>query len=291
MSDFIPPAFNLPMAWTVDLTYPMLLKMSENLEGIEVSSTDKQMLRQLRRNRVLFVSNHPTGLEPTIAYHVANIMGTRFRYMTSRRIFDGGYGIVGKIIQNLGAFSIRGGGHDTESIKAASAILSSKKGKLAMYPEGEPRSGQNDTLLKFQAHYFDPAFLSLKTARRTEPDADITILAAFIKYICTGTDASIKASIHVTLKKMEEHFRINPGNKNMLTRVLYIGRNILEEAESFYHIDTQNEDGSNISYEIRIRNCMNMILDNVAIKLRITHYDKKADAIDKLRTLSGNPGK
>lgn len=281
MSRFIPPSFNLPFAWTVDAAFPVIIKLYMNLDEIEVAPEDRRMLRNLRKDRLIFFSNHPSTSEPPVAYNVANIMGTRFRYMASRQVFQQTFGIVGRFIQSLGAFSVIAGAPDRESLRTARGSLAEPGGKLVLYPEGEPTSGENDNLLPFQPGIAQLGFWGLEDARKIEPDADITVLPSFVKYIYTGTEARIKADLHSSIARIERRHRIDPQNKNLLRRFLTVGRVLLEESEQNYQITP----AARRDFDYRVGRLRHTILDGVADRLAVPNYDHKADAIAKLRRL------
>jgi len=281
MEPFIPPGFNLPLLWTLDLSFPLLAKLLQNLEEIEISKEDKNYLRTLRNYRLIYASNHPTTTEPIVAYYIANVMGARFNYMASRQVFDWGNGLVGKFIQSIGAFSVLPGASDRESIKTARKILSSPAGKLVLFPEGEPTSGENDHLMPFQLGIAQLAFWAYEDVIKTEPEEDIFILPAFVKYIMKGTDAQIKGDLHQSLQRIEKQLNIDPKNKNLLRRFLTIGRILLEKAEKEYKIQPEIEKG----WDYRIGRIRHQILDNIADKFNIKGYNKETHAIDKLRYL------
>jgi len=74
-----------------------------------ISEEDKEIIRKLNKDRIIFFSNHPSTAEPPIAFPVGNKMGTRFKDMASRLVFDWAFGIIGKMISNIGAFSVIAG--------------------------------------------------------------------------------------------------------------------------------------------------------------------------------------
>ncbi len=281
MQPFVAPQFNLPLAWTVDLLMPVLLKAVQNIDTVEVRAEDRAMLRSLRNERVLFFTNHPSTAEPPIAYHIGNLMGARFKYMASRQVFDWNWGAVGRVISNLGAFSIIAGINDRESFKAARQALAEPQGKLVLFPEGEPTSGENDSLMPFQPGVAQLSFWAMDDARKIDPQADIVILPGFIKYVFNGSEYEIREHLSAQTAKLEKKLGIDPGDKNLLRRFLTIGRRLLEEAEVQYKI----EPGAKRDFDYRIGRLRHAILDGVADRLGAANYDRKADAIIKLRSL------
>ncbi|MEM7180251.1 MAG: 1-acyl-sn-glycerol-3-phosphate acyltransferase [Spirochaetota bacterium] len=281
MKPFISPGFNLPLSWTADLLFPVLLKTVHNINEVVIQEEDKQMLRELKDERVLFFSNHPTTAEPPIAYHIANIMGSRFKYMASRQVFDWSFGLTGLIIANLGAFSVIAGIADRESMKAARSSLSEPKGKLVLFPEGEPTSGENDNLMPFQSGLAQLSFWALDDARKIDKKADIHILPAFMKYIIDAPRREIENDLDKSIRKIEKKYGIPPRDKNLLRRFFTVGRYLVEEAEYEYKIKTPRKH----DFDYRIGRVRHAILDNIAEKINAPNYKKKADAIQKLRQL------
>ncbi|MDX1961169.1 MAG: 1-acyl-sn-glycerol-3-phosphate acyltransferase [Leptospiraceae bacterium] len=281
MEPFIPPKFNAPLNWTVDLLMPVLLKAMHNINEVVISDADKTMLKKHKDDRLLFFTNHPTTAEPPIVFHLGNLMGTRFRYMASRQVFDWAFSIAGTVISNLGAFSVIAGINDRESLKTARATLAAPSGKLVLFPEGEPTSGENDNLMPFQEGIAALSFWALEDAKKMEANADITIVPGFLKYIIDARRETILEDIDNSLKRMEKHFSINPGNKNHLRRMLTVGKYILLEAEEEYGI----KDPTSHEFDYRIGRVRHKILDDLAIKLKAQNYNKDNDAIQKFRAL------
>jgi hypothetical protein len=281
MEPFIPPKFNLPLNWTVDLLFPILLRAMHNINEVIIKEEDKEMIRKLKNERLLFFSNHPSTAEPPIAFHIGNIIGARFKYMASRQVFDWGNGIVGKAISNIGAFSVIAGINDRESLKTARQSLALKGGKLVLFPEGEPTSGENDSLMPFQDGIAALSFWALEDAKKIERDADIKILPAFMRFVIDAPERVILEDLDRSLGKIEKHYSIKPGDKNILRRFLTIGKNMLLEAESTYKI----KDAEKNDFDYRIGRVRHAILDRMAERLMPANYDLKADAIQKFRVL------
>jgi hypothetical protein len=276
---FIPPGIEYPLNWFLDLSFPVIAKLALNIEAVEISEEDKVMLRGLKKQRVLYMSNHPTTIEPPVAFYVANVMGSRFKYMASRPVFDWGFGMVGELIKRVGAFSVLAGGADREAIKMARNILGEKEGKLVIYPEGM-NGLENDNLLPFQAGASQIGFWAYEDVRKKEPNEDILMLPAFVKYIQVGSKESIQKEIINSISKIEKTLGVNPGERNLLRRFLMVGRVILENGEKEFGID--NEQDKSMDYRIgRVRHAM---LNQAGEGLGIT-FQPEEDAIAKIREL------
>lgn len=282
MQQFLPDEFLAPLAWVGDFSLPAVLKAGQNIDRIIIEPGDRKMLATLKKERLIFFTNHPTIGEPIIAYHVANLMHSRFKYMTTRRTFDFYGGLVGGIIRKLGAFSIIPGIADRDSMRFARSVLTEKEGKLVLFPEGEPMCGENDNLMPLQPGVVKIGFSALDDLYKKEPDADIMILPGFIKYVINSSQKEIEDSIYDTLHKIEKKLGLKPENRNLLRRFLYIARILLEQNEAEYNIAVKQDP----DYDYRIGRLRHTILDSVAEKLQVKNYDKSADAIQKLRHLS-----
>lgn len=281
MSHFIPPAFNLPTAWAIDAIAPAFLKTAFNIEEVHISSEDRKMIRKLRDDRLLYFSNHPTQTEPTIAWFVANAMGIRFHSMATRRAFDFGFGLVGKVLQAGGGFSVIPGIADRDSMAMARKILSSPGGKLTLYPEGEPMSSENDNLMPFQPGIVKIGLSALEDARKKDPNADIKILPAFIKYIVKPSRAEVVADLERGIAVIAKKLKVDLGARNLLRRFLMIGRILMEQTEQDLGLESEKLD-----WDYRTGRLRHALLDRVADRLKMERYDRDADAIQKLRFLT-----
>ncbi len=278
---FIPPEFNIAVAWISDAINPFTLKTTQNIQEVVIKPEDKERILKLRDNRLLFFSNHPSQAEPMIAYYIANVMATRFHYMATRRAFDFLNGMVGKWFQGTGTFSVMPGVADKESMKMTRYVLSQPSGKLVIFPEGEPMCSENDNLMPFQSGIIKLGFSALSDARETDPTADITILPAFIKYVIMTPKDQVKKNLENHISKIEAKLGASAGGRNLLRRFLMVGRILQEQAEKEYGIEVVNDD-----YNYRIGKIRHTILDRLAEKMKLKHYDLNADAIQKLRSIT-----
>jgi hypothetical protein len=274
---FISHDINYPLLWGFDLSLPVILKSALNIEGVDISDEDKLTLRSLNKERLLYFSNHPTTIEPPVAYYVANIIGSRFYYMASRNVFNWGFGLVGELIKRVGAFSVLSGGADRESVKMAKSVLAADGGKLVIYPEGMC-SGENDNLVPFMPGIAQIGFWGLEDARKKDPKADVKVLPTFVKYTLSGTAYTLYREIETSLEKIEHVLHIKSGNKNLLRRFLTVGRVLLEEAEREYGI-TYIEDKD---YNFRVGRIRHAALNKAAEILQI-QFEEQEDAIHKIR--------
>lgn len=263
----------------VDAAFPVLLKQYQNIDKIIIKTEDRETLRTLKKERLIFLSNHPSNGEPPVAYYIGMQMGARFHYMASRHVFDMMSGMVGRLIRNVGAFSVLAGTSDKRAIQTAQNILCSVGGKIVLFPEGEPISGENDSLMPFQPGVAFLGLASLNRLLKEDPQADIKVLPSFVKYRMKGTEVSLKAELHASLGRLEHLCQIDPGNHNLLRRFLNLGQALLERAEIEFEIKPGPE--SDFNYRIgRVRHAQ---LDKIAGEFHIPNYPGDEDAIQKLR--------
>ncbi|MCB1179194.1 MAG: 1-acyl-sn-glycerol-3-phosphate acyltransferase [Leptospiraceae bacterium] len=278
---FIPPEFNIAIAWFSDALNPVTLKTTQNIQNIIIKPEDRERVITLIKDRLLFFTNHPSQAEPMIAYRIANMVGTRFHYMATRRAFDFLNGFVGRWFQGTGTFSVMPGVADKESMKMTRYILSQPQGKLVIFPEGEPMCSENDSLMPFQPGIIKLGFSALADARAKEPDADITILPAFIKYVITTPHDQVILNLEKHISVIEKKLGAEAGGRNLLRRFLMVGRILQENAEKDYGIEVTDED-----YNFRVGKLRHFILDRMADMMKLKHYDREADAIQKLRVIT-----
>ncbi|TGL60221.1 1-acyl-sn-glycerol-3-phosphate acyltransferase [Leptospira ognonensis] len=280
-STFIPPAFELPVALTLDFSFPLLSKLLFNLDSVEIAREDLKYLREFRNKRLLYLSNHPSEVEPIIAYHVANQMGTRFHFMASRNIFNWGFGLVGELIKRVGAFSILTGSADRDAIKMSRKILSSSDGKLVLYPEGM-MSGENDNLVSFMPGVAQVAYGGLEDALKKDPSAQLMVLPTAVKYIISGSKDSILRKVEESLQRIERKLKLYPGGRTLLRRFLTVGRVLLEETEFELGVPKADIDGKDFDY--RLGRARHTALNQAASILNVKFKDTD-HAIEKIRQL------
>jgi Acyltransferase len=278
---FIPAEPIYPFMWFMDVAIKQLLRLVHNIDDVVITDADKEMLRSLSEKRVIYLSNHPTTKEPPITYVVGNHMCSRFHYMAAREVFSWGNGAVGEMIKSIGAYSVIAGASDRESLKATRQILAKPGGKLVLFPEGEPTGAENDNLLPFQAGIAQLGIWGLEDAMKSDPKADIYVLPAFVKYRMIGSKESIRENVDKSLEPMEKRLGISKKGKDIVHRLLSIGKRLVERAEAEFGIVPKPDE----SFDYRIGKLRHTILDYVVEVTGIKNYNKDAHAIDKLRKI------
>ncbi len=280
---FIPPNFSLPVLWFIDRIHAPLLKKLYNIQDIIISDEDRKLLRSFREERLIYFSNHPTTAEPAIAYHISKVMGARFNYLAGREVFNWNHGINGFLLSRIGAYSIVQGAGDRESMKMTRDILASPGGKLVLFPEGAPTSGENDSLMPFQSGVAQLGLWGFEDARKNDPQADIWILSAFVKYKIRISQEEALLHLTSSIGALERQYELERGDRTLLRRFLHFGRILLEKTEKEYNIPEASE----TDFDYRVGRIRHAILDGVADRMGIELRDNSLDAIQKLRHILG----
>jgi hypothetical protein len=276
---FIPPKHSIPFLWFLDASLRNLLSLVFNIEDVIIQPSDQDLLKSLKKERVILISNHPSTKEPPITFLIGNSMYSRFSYLAGREVFDWGYGLVGKMIQAVGAYSIIAGTADRESLKMTRKILSSPEGKLVLFPEGEPTGAENDNLLPFQTGVTQMGFWGYEDALKIDPKAEIMILPAFIKYRFSEPIDVVQYDVDKSLERMELKLNISKRGKTIVERLFDIGRVLIEKNEKNYDILPQPDQ----SFDYRIGQIRHKILNHVADTVGLKKFNREDDAINKLR--------
>lgn len=142
--------------------------------------------------------------------------------------------------------------------------------------------GENDNLMPFQPGLAQLSFWGMEDALKTDPNADIMVLPAFIKYVIKANDSRIIEDLHRSIGRIENKLGVDSGDRNLLRRFLMVGRILLENAERDYGIQVEPDS----DFNHRTGKLRHTMLNNIADKLGLTTgYDRDADAIHKLRYL------
>jgi hypothetical protein len=198
-------------------------------------------------------------------------------------VFNWQFGLIGWFIRRIGAYSVIAGIPDRDAMKMTRQILAEPNGKLVIFPEGEPTSGEVDTLMPFQPGVAQLGLWGLEDARKKDPNADINVWYAFMKFVIISPREKILQDLHKSLLRIEKKLGVADLNKDkhLLHRFLTVGRLLLEQAERDFNIRPEVEKG----FDYRIGRVRHAMLDALAEKLQASNYDKNEDAIRKWRKL------
>ncbi|MFO1526374.1 MAG: 1-acyl-sn-glycerol-3-phosphate acyltransferase [Turneriella sp.] len=283
MRHFIPPVENRFLPWLASKLFFPLLGAMQNIKQVIIRDEDIATLRKFKNERLLFFTNHPSTAEPPLVFYLGRLLGQRFKFMASRQVFNWQGGLIGWAIRRIGAYSVIAGVPDRDAMKLTRKILSEPTGKLVIFPEGEPTSGEVDTLMPFQPGVAQLGLWGLEDARKLDPAADINVWYGFMKFVIISPREKILHDLGKSLFRIEKKLGVAEVNKDkhLLHRFLTIGRLLLEKAERDFSVTVEAEKG----FDYRIGRVRHAMLDQLAEKLQAANYDKNEDAIRKWRRL------
>lgn len=135
------------------------------VKSVECVGLDKiRKLASDKKNRLLFISNHPTHSDSQVIMEVYRQMGVSSNFMAAYDLFFRQSKFNRWVMQKAGSFSVDREGFNTESIKEAVNTLVKGKYHLTIFSEGRPFL-QNDLLTPFQS---GGAFIALSAQKRLD---------------------------------------------------------------------------------------------------------------------------
>ncbi|MDX1932017.1 MAG: lysophospholipid acyltransferase family protein [Capsulimonadales bacterium] len=236
--EFVPARPSSLVRGSCQFVMPLLLSQ-RGVVGVDYDADDLDRLRSLEGHRLLLTPNHPTNTEPLLMFHLSCIVRQPFFYMATRDAFDTFWGLGGRIMSALGAFSVMRGAVDRASYRAARELLTTPKAKLVVFPEGEVYS-QNDTLLPFHNGIFQLAFWAQEDVVKAGRDEPLYILPVALKYYYIE---EMGTQIEASLRRLADFTGadVGPGD-DTYTRLRKIGSAMLLSLEREYRLTPDNQD-------------------------------------------------
>lgn len=194
---FYPPKLNPTLVWLLQQTAPWFAQQFFQLDLV-ISAEPLVQLSTLREHPCLLLCNHSTFQDRIVLFLLSARLKEPFYYMTAHEQFGG---VQGWLYQQIGAYSIRRGLPDRDSIVQTIDILTRPQSKLVMFPEGGC-SFQNDTVMPFRPGAIQMALqVMARQAKRGQPVSDLYAVPMSLKYRYTG---SMTPVIERTLAKLEK---------------------------------------------------------------------------------------
>ena len=285
MKEFIAPKKNFFLPLLVKSLLNQLLKTLYNVTKIEISSEDIKVLKDFQDQRLIMLANHPSTVEPPLFFYISRIMQRPFEFMASRQVFEWGGGAVGWFIRRMGAYSIIAGINDKKSLQYTMNVLSRPSGKLVIFPEGEPTSGENSTFMPLQKGFSVLSIMSLSNLKRKEPQSEIHVLPTCFFYTYKASKEKMIKNIEKRLQKLEKALSIKNKNimnpKEILERLINIGISVLEKYEKKYNIVPQE----NHDFKYRFGRLRHEMLNRLSKIYKVKDYNQEDNAIMKFRKI------
>jgi Acyltransferase len=255
---FYPPKINPSLVWMLQQAAPWIARWLNRLELV-VSVEPEVPIATLQQDSCLLLCNHSTFQDEIALFLLSARVGQPFYYMAAHERFQGW---EGWLYQRLGAYSVRRGLSDRNSIVQTLNLLTQPQCKLVIFPEGGC-SFQNDTVMPFRGGSVQIALQSLsKQSKQGKPIPDLYAVPISLKYRYTG---KMSAVIQATLKRLEQAIAV-PAEGDVYYRLRVIAETVLTSCEQEYQLTS----GFHLDWNQRIAALKAQVLQQCEQQLGLT---------------------
>jgi 1-acyl-sn-glycerol-3-phosphate acyltransferase len=254
---FYPPKLNPTLVRLLQKTMPWLVRWQSQLELV-ISTEAHVQLSTLRQQPCLFLCNHPTFNDPLVMFLFSGVIGQPFYYLAAYERFQG---LEGWLLQRIGAYSIRRGQADRDSVAQTLRLLAQPNCKLAIFPEGGC-SFQNDTVMPFRPGAVQMALQALSKQEKQGEAADLCVVPISLKYAYTGRMQPI---IEQTLQRLERALGV-ASLGDFYTRLRIVAAAVLGRFEQQYGLP----DADKLDWNQRIVALKSRVLEQCEQQLKLT---------------------
>lgn len=282
MSDirFIPPQQNPLLARLIQSIFYLVAFFAYKIRLI-INQEDVGKMRAIADKRVVYLPNHSNLDDGLVVFLLSARLGQLFHYVVALEAFQGW---IGKLMQKMGAYSIRRGVGDRKSILQTLKILQQPQCKLVIFPEGGC-SYQNDTVMPFRSGAVELSFKAMEKLVKQEADIpDVYLVPVSLKYHYPGeTDIQIDQA----LNRLEIALSLESKPDNFYLRLRAIAAQILVNLEQEYQIVALELN----DWNQRISNLKRSMLDYCEKKLGIIPLEQlpERERIYKIQALLRSP--
>ncbi|MFM7428170.1 MAG: lysophospholipid acyltransferase family protein [Elainella sp.] len=174
---FYPAQLNLSLVQTIQRMTPWLARLLYQLDLV-ISTAPAVQMAELRNSPCLFLCNHPTFDDPLVMFLVSAVVRQPFHYLAAYERFGG---LKGWLLQQIGAYSIRRGQADRDSVAYTLKLLARPDCKLVIFPEGGC-SFQNDTVMPFRPGAVQMALQAVAKRVKQGDDREFCLMPISLKY-------------------------------------------------------------------------------------------------------------
>jgi 1-acyl-sn-glycerol-3-phosphate acyltransferase len=254
---FYPPKLNLRLVAFLQRIAPWLSRWFYRLELV-ISTEPRVQLSTLRNSPCLLLCNHPTFNDPMVMFLFSGVMQRAFYYLTAYERFGG---LQGWLFQRIGAYSIRRGQADRDSVAQTLKLLAQPDCKLVIFPEGGC-SFQNDTVMPFRPGAVQMALQALAKQAKEGVATDFYAVPISLKY---RYSQPMTLTIEQTLQKLEQALEVTSAG-NFYDRLRVIAAAMLRRFEQQYDLPVSDE----ADWNQRITALKARILEQCEQRLRLT---------------------
>lgn len=229
--DFIPPQRNETLRAALGVAFPTIMRVMFGIQRVEIAPADLERLVAMRDERVMLTPNHPSNAEPAIMYHLAGRAGMWINTLSAREVFDEMHGLLGKVAQQMGAYSIVRGTPDRSAFRMTREILAKPGAKLVVFPEGEVYTA-NDRLIPFRSGVVQLAFWAQEDMEKAGVPAPVYLLPVGVKYVYTQ---DMRPAILRSLERCEAQLGLTShADDEPYPRLRRVAHTALTALEHFY---------------------------------------------------------
>ena len=223
---FYPPKINPFLVWMLQQASPWIARWIDRLELV-VSAETEVPIATLQQQPCLLLCNHSTFQDEVVLFLLSARVGQPFYYLAAHERFQG---IRGWFYQRIGAYSVRRGLADRDSVRQTLSLVTRPGCKLVVFPEGGC-SFQNDTVMPFRSGAVQIALQALARLDKSDtPVPDLYAVPISLKYRYTG---KMSVVIQKTLNRLEKAIALSPEG-DVYKRLRTVAEHVLMRCEQEY---------------------------------------------------------
>jgi hypothetical protein len=207
--------------------FPLGARLFSQLE-LAIAVDSEENLANLKDKSLLLLPNHPTFDDAIAMFLLSAKIGVPFHYLADLEQFSN------PLLPFMGAYSIRRGAADRQSLTHSISLLSRSPMRLVIFPEGGC-SFQNDLVMPFRVGAIHLAFQAIVSqAKAGNSLPDIYVVPVSIKY---RYPQNMKKIIERSLEQLEKSLQIKSAQSSThepYNRLRKIGEILLQNYEQEY---------------------------------------------------------
>lgn len=195
-----------------------------------VSSEDLAKIKAIADSRIVYLPNHCNLDDGIVLFLLSSRLGQFFHYIVAYEAFGG---LVGKLLQLVGAYSIRRGMSDRTSISYTLNLLQQPGCHLVVFPESGC-SYQNDTVMPFRPGAIELSFRAIaKLVKQNQTVPNFYLVPVSLKY---RYPHDMTEEIAASLTKLETALGIQASTDDAYARLRAIAEQVLINLETEYNL-------------------------------------------------------
>jgi hypothetical protein len=224
---FYPAQLNPLLVRLIQQIAPGLARAIYQLDLL-ISTAPGVQMANLRDLPCLLLCNHPTFNDPLVMFLVSGVMGQPFHYLAAYERFGG---LNGWLLQQIGAYSIRRGLADRDSVVYSLKLLARPDCKLVIFPEGGC-SFQNDTVMPFRPGAVQMAMQALSRRVKQGDSREFCLVPISLKYRYSGRMEPI---LEQSLRRLEKALGLQAqGKGSFYERLRRVAATVMGRFEQEY---------------------------------------------------------